>query len=362
MNEQRFRDLVLGRRRGAAASAARAILRAASLPYSAAVRLRNVAYDRGWRPTIRVSVPVVSVGNLTVGGTGKTPVVELIARWYRDRGVRAGILSRGYGAAVGPNDEAVMLRDNLPDVPQLQGADRVKLAEIAANRRGCELVVLDDGMQHRRIHRDLEVVLVDALCPFGGGWTLPGGLLREAVGGIARADMVAVTRCDAVSQSELDGIVGRIRRYAGDRPIVEIQLRPAELLTPPPSRPAAAGWLTSDPACLSGRSILAFCGVGNPEAFRRSLEQLGARVVDFLAFGDHRRYTTDDVRRLSRWAASQGGELVATTQKDWVKLRIGELGGRRLAALRVEAVALAGRQRFEEALEAVRPTPTRARS
>jgi tetraacyldisaccharide 4'-kinase len=321
-----------------------------------------LAYDRGWLPTIRASVPVVSVGNLTVGGTGKTPVVEMIARWFRDRDVRAAVLSRGYGAAAGPNDEAMVLRENLPDVPQLQGADRVKLAEIAATRCGCELLVLDDGMQHRRIHRDLEIVLVDALCPFGGGWTLPGGLLREAVSGIARADVVGVTRCDAVSRSELDGVVRRIRRSAGERPIVEIQLRPAELLAPARSLESFAGWWSSDPSCLSGRSILAFCGVGNPEAFRRSLEQLGVRVVDFLVYDDHRRYTAEDVRRLSTWAAAHNVDLVATTQKDWVKLRVGDLGGRPLAVLRVEAVALAGRRAFEEALEAVRPTRRRGAS
>src|SRR5258708_7234307 len=117
----------------------RAGLRLASVPYGAVVRLRNLAFDQGWSRTVRASVPVVSVGNLTVGGTGKTPCVEYVARFYRERGVRVAILSRGYGNEGGPNDEALVLEKNLPDVPHLQGADRVELARTALDKLGSEL-------------------------------------------------------------------------------------------------------------------------------------------------------------------------------------------------------------------------------
>src|SRR5947199_10786584 len=181
----KFHDLVSGRASGVGPALARLGLRAASLPYGAAVRLRNRLYDRGWKRTQRSAAPVVSVGNLTLGGTGKTPCVEYLARFYRGRDVRVAILSRGYGAGVpaqrvvGPNDEALVLEENLPDVPHLQGADRVALAGVAVEELEAELLILDDGFQHRRLGRDLDVVLLDATEPFGHGRLFPRGLLRE---------------------------------------------------------------------------------------------------------------------------------------------------------------------------------------
>src|SRR5262249_43603746 len=150
---------------------------ALSLVYGAAIRLRNLCYDRGWRRSYRAPIPVISVGNLTVGGTGKTPCVEYVARYYRERNLRVAILSRGYGSSDGPNDEARVLEENLPDVPHLQGADRVALAEIAVEELDSELLILDDGFQHRRLARDLDMVLIDATQPWGHDFLLPRGLL-----------------------------------------------------------------------------------------------------------------------------------------------------------------------------------------
>src|SRR5262249_5942270 len=144
----------------------------------------------------RAPVPVVSVGNLTVGGTGKTPCVEYVARFYRQLDRRAAILSRGYGSAGGHNDEALLLEENLPDVPHLQGADRVALAAAAVEELESEVLILDDGFQHRRLVRDLDVVLVDASNPWGYGYLLPRGLLREPKSSLRRASVVLLTRCD----------------------------------------------------------------------------------------------------------------------------------------------------------------------
>src|SRR5262245_1460980 len=174
----------------------RLALRAASVPYGWGVRLRNRLYDRGWKRVARAPVPVVSVGNLTLGGTGKTPCVEYICRYYRSLDLRVAVLSRGYGAEHGPNDEALVLEENLPDVPHLQGADRVALARTAVEELESEVLVLDDGLQHRRLARDLDVVLVDATAPWGHGFLFPRGLLREAAGGLRRAGVVVLTRCD----------------------------------------------------------------------------------------------------------------------------------------------------------------------
>src|SRR5262249_34034553 len=157
-----YRALIDGQRRGAWPALQRTGLRLASLPYGWGVCLRNWRYDRGWTRTRRAAVPVVSVGNLTAGGTGKTPCVEDVAAWFRQRDVRVAILSRGYASQGGLNDEALVLEENLPDVPHLQGADRAALADAAVEELESEVLLLDDGFQHRRLARDLDLVLLDA--------------------------------------------------------------------------------------------------------------------------------------------------------------------------------------------------------
>src|SRR5262249_38150143 len=153
------------------------LLAAASIPYSVVVRCRNRLYDCCPKRSVRVGVPVVSVGNLTLGGTGKTPCVEYVARFYRRCGIRVVILSRGYGSNRGRNDEALLLEENLPDVLHLQGKDRVQLARQAIAKLGAEILILDDGFQHRRLYRDLDLVLIDVLNPLGHGALFPRGLL-----------------------------------------------------------------------------------------------------------------------------------------------------------------------------------------
>jgi tetraacyldisaccharide 4'-kinase len=324
----KFHDLVSGDATGLGPSLARLGLWAASVPYSAAVRLRNRLYDRGWKQRHRAGVPVVSVGNLTLGGTGKTPCVEYLARFYRGRDVRVTILSRGYGAAGGPNDEALVLEDNLPDVPHLQGADRVALAGVAVAELEAELLILDDGFQHRRLARDCDLVLLDATNPWGHGAVFPRGLLREPRSSLRRADAVLLTRCDQVSETAVHELTERVRKLAPDRPVVATTHAPIEWLQHgQPSRPTDA---------LRGRPVAAFCGLGNPEAFRRTLRDLGAEPTDFRTYPDHHGYTRADVDDLRAWARTQPPEAVlATTQKDLVKLRIDRLGERDLLALRV---------------------------
>jgi tetraacyldisaccharide 4'-kinase len=323
-----FNEIVSGRRRGIPAMITRIGLSAASVPYGAAVRVRNRLYDAGWTQQHPAGVPVVSVGNLTLGGTGKTPCVEYLAGFYRDRDVRVAILSRGYGGAGQPNDEALVLENNLPDVPHLQGADRLALAATAVEELETELLILDDGFQHRRLARDLDVVLVDASQPFGHGRLFPRGLLREPVSSLRRADAVLVTRCDQVSEKDASQLTERIRRLAPDRPVVPTTHGPvAWLQHRQPDRP---------PGDLRGRAVAAFCGIGNPDAFRRTLGDLGVEPVAFRTFPDHHRYTRTDVDDLRSWARHQPPDAtVVTTQKDLVKLRVDRLAERDLLALRV---------------------------
>src|SRR5262249_55448414 len=153
MDEAAYLRLVRGKTTGPLASTGRTALSAASGVYRMAVSARNLAFDRGWKAAHRVSVPVVSIGNITLGGTGKTPMVEWVARWYRGRSLRVAVLSRGYGREDGVNDEAMVLEENLPDVPHLQDPDRARLAKIAVEELESEILVLDDGFQHRRLAR-----------------------------------------------------------------------------------------------------------------------------------------------------------------------------------------------------------------
>ena len=178
-----------------AGTLARCLLSAVEVPYTWAVRWRNYGYDHGQSPSQRVSVPVISVGNLSMGGTGKTPLVAWIAQRLQQRGVRVTLVSRGYGAVAGkPNDEALELEQKLPGVPHLQNPDRVAAAQKGIAELGSQAILLDDGFQHRRLARDLDIVLLDAVEPFGFGHVFPRGTLREPISGLRRADLVALSR------------------------------------------------------------------------------------------------------------------------------------------------------------------------
>lgn len=345
-SRERFLALIRGTRRGPWPSFLRLLLWLASWPYGLGVRLRNLAYARGWKRRHRAAVPVVSVGNLSVGGTGKTPMTEFIARYYRTLERQVCILSRGYGAEAGPNDEALVLEENLPDVPHLQGADRAALAETAVEELESELLILDDGFQHRRLHRDLDIVLLDATDPWGGGHLLPRGLLREPPSSLKRADAIVLTRCDQVEANSLAKIRERLRRLAPNQPVAESTHQPQALVN-------AAG-ATESLDVLKQRSVAGFCGIGNPEAFRRTLTDLGSSVVDFRSYPDHHPYTREDVKALRERAKTLPDDaLVVTTQKDLVKLRLDQLAGRPLWAVRIGMAFQSGQADLERLLARV---------
>lgn len=342
-----YRGVIGGTRRGPLAWAARAALGWARLPYAAAVAVRNRWYDRRPERAHRVPVPVVCVGNLTLGGTGKTVAAEWVSGFFRDLGRQVALVSRGYGRADGgPNDEALVLEDNLPDVPHLQGADRVAVATAAVEELEAELIVLDDGFQHRRLHRDLDVVLLDATRPVEREYLFPRGTLREPAGALKRAGAVLFTRCDQAEPGELARQLAWLAKRFPTLPHAATVHSPMELLGPDGGE---------DVATVSGKAVAVFSGIGHPPAFVRTAEQLGARVAASRVFPDHHPYTREDVDDLSRWAAALPAEVetVLTTQKDWVKLRVGELGGRRLRAVRVGLKFVDGEEAFRAKLQSV---------
>jgi tetraacyldisaccharide 4'-kinase len=344
-----FRELVSGRRRGVGATLARGLLRAAEVPYALTMAARNRAYDRGWYQAYQAGVPVISVGNLTLGGTGKTPLVKWIARSLRDRGVRVALVSRGYGSQGGkPNDEALELAQALPDVPHVQNRDRVAAALRSAQEFNCQVVLLDDGFQHRRLARDLDIVLVDATAPFGFDHVFPRGELRESLSGLRRADIVCLSRADHLAAAERDAVRQRVARFAPQAEWCQIIHAPSVLRN-------AVG--QSQPlSMLRGRRVAAFCGIGNPAAFRRTLEEAGCDIAWWRQYPDHYPYSASHVAELEAALAKCDAQLVLSTHKDLVKIQAEQLAGRPLWAVLIEMQFATGQEVLERALMRVAPT------
>ena len=300
----------------------RAILRTLSLPCGAAVALRNHLYDRELLRPTKLSCLVVSVGNLTVGGTGKTPTAILLAALLKEHGYRPAVLSRGYGghakASVNvvsdgnrvllgwreAGDEPVMIAGALPGIPVLTGPKRSLTGKAAMERFGADILVLDDAFQHRSLFRDIDIVLMDAARPFGNGLLLPRGPLREPPHALSRASILLRTG-DAHREEPL--------REFPSLPSFRGIHRPRELVE-------AATGRVSPPTSLQGQKVLAFAGIASPEAFRRGLTALGAKVISFQAFPDHHPYGRSDIEALRRLAAESGAARSGTTEKDGVRL------------------------------------------
>ncbi|NMC20926.1 MAG: tetraacyldisaccharide 4'-kinase [Thermogutta sp.] len=346
---RRWRDVVSGKDRSWKAAGLRLALAATEPFVTAGVLWRNRRYDRGRAAIHDVGVPVISVGNITLGGTGKTPMTAWLCRWFRRHLVRTAVVSRGYGAEAGAvNDEAAVLELQLPDVPHLQDPDRVAAARTAVEELASQLIVLDDAFQHRRLARALDIVMLDALEPFGLGHVFPRGMLREPLGSLARADVIVLSRADQISADETERIRRRVLRYA-----------PHALWAESRHVPAAVLRIGREPAPvheLQGKRLAAFCGIGNPAAFRKTLSDLRLEMVAFREFPDHHRYRREDFADLSRWAAANGAEMVLCTEKDWVKIRSPGLGGFQPAALRIELEFTVGQADLERRLEEILAT------
>jgi len=345
-----FHAAIRDRRPGVGNRLVRAICWWLRWPYAVGVLVRNWRFNRCPSLAVRVPIPVISVGNLTLGGTGKTPAVEFFARYLRTLDRRVAILSRGYGSDSGPNDEALLLEENLPDVPHLQGRDRVALAGAALEELESEVLVLDDGFQHRRLHRDFDIVLIDSTRDIFGEYLFPRGLLREPVPSLKRAHAAILTRCDQAAPENV-----RQQRTELGRRYPHLLLATAQHIAIELIREGLEPLETDS---LKGRPVIAFCGIGNPVAFRRTLADLGATVLDFKTFDDHHPYSRDDVEKLRAWGATfPEGTTAVTTQKDWVKLRTPDLAGRPLLAVRVGLAFESGLPELLNRLEAILPEP-----
>jgi len=295
--------------------------------YALLCHLRFSLYALGLLPQKKAACPVVSVGNLTVGGTGKTPVTLYLAEQWQKRGLSVGIVSRGYqrnkkealvlvSAGHGPlespadvGDEPYLMARRLKGIPIVVASDRHSGCERITSDFKLDLILLDDGFQHLRLKRDLNILLLDARRPFGNKFLLPRGPLREPLKEIQRADLVIFTRVEP--SSDLKSITTKIE--AQGKPVLFSHFKATGLRQVLTGREA----LLSD---LQGRSILPFCGIANPEAFFRQLTALGATIKDVVVFEDHHTYHDTDFRKIGQSAEACGAEWVITTEKDVVKV------------------------------------------
>ena len=346
-----FYDLVSGRNVGIVATMLRGGLRTLEVPYSSVVSARNFLYDRRMLPMRQFPVPIISVGNLTLGGTGKSPMVAYLCRFFLEQNLRPGLVSRGYGTVKNNgtsnsvNDEFLEMSYRFPAVPHLQHPHRAKAIEQLLQTEQVDVVILDDAFQHRQVARNTDIVLLDATTPFGFEHVFPRGTLREPLSSLRRADIVLLTRSDLVTEAERQKIKQRVLAINPNVAWGEAIHVPTSLVCPLPADP---GWHSAEPIeSIRGKSALAFCGIGNPEAFRDTLKRCGVHVVKLIPFPDHYGYTQHDVDKLLRTAKELGTDLILCTMKDLVKLNRHEFADIPLRAVSIEIQFTSGELTIE---------------
>ncbi|MBN2315291.1 MAG: tetraacyldisaccharide 4'-kinase [Sedimentisphaerales bacterium] len=377
--EQCYRKLISGHSTGLGARGLRFLLGIASKGYSFVVRLRNVLYSKGWLKAHHVDATVICIGNITTGGTGKTPLVV----WVYEQIISnlksqisnspCTILTRGYKATQDPrpktqkySDEIAILAENCPGATVLVNPDRVAGAIRAINEFGAKVLIMDDGFQHRRLARDLDIVTIDATQPFGYGKILPAGLLREPVTSLKRAGAIVITRCDQIAESELDDLETKLRIIHPDIVVARSIHAPVRIHYPDrPVIPTKAGIQKkgeSMDSCLrrndnieqlKGKKVFGFCGIGNPEAFWDTLRSLGCELIGSKTYNDHYRYTYESLSGIYNQAEHLGADLILTTQKDWTKIShlIPADKNLSLAYLAIELQFLTGKDQLTSLIE-----------
>jgi len=341
-----IRDILSGKRRGFRARLVRLLLFPMSHIWRSAVAMRNRLYDWKLRRVHQVDCRVISVGNLTTGGTGKTPLVETLARMLHADGVNVVVVSRGYGRKRGrKSDEQLLLGENLAEIPHVTDPDRVAAAREAIRKHNAEVVIMDDGFQHRRLRRDLDIVTIDATNPFGYGHILPRGLLREPPKSLRRADVAVITRSKLVPPQEPPRLEATLREIAPALLVVHAEEEVLGLRKPDGTMLPAKN--------VREKHVVAFCGIGNPEGFLLTLTNLGARVDAFFAFSDHHRYRKRDLDAVNAEAHIENADMILTTQKDAVKIDAGFHWQQELLVVRIGCRITRGQDVLKERIDAV---------
>ena len=348
-----------------------AILKGLSCIFAAIVALRYFLYRVGLKRRHPLGIQVISIGNVTAGGTGKTPVTEIFARTLAAEGRKVAILSRGYRRKEAPwwqrlftdvispplvvsdgkhvlldsatgGDEPYMLASNLPGVAVGVDRDRVKAGRYAIKRLGCDTIILDDGFQYQKLKHSIEVVLVDSTNPFGNGNMLPRGILREPVRHLKRADIIFLTKC----RGDVSAVVQEIRKYNKTAEIVECTHAPKSLKDVWSREEFPLTW-------LEGKTTCTLSGIASPKGFENSLRHLGAKVVWCERYADHHSYDSSEILYALNRTADMGADALVTTEKDAVRFPRFETSPVRCLYLRIAIEILRGRESFQDIINRI---------
>ena len=347
------------------------VLKGLSYLFLAVVSIRYFLYRTGLLRRYPLGTQVISIGNVTAGGTGKTPVTEIFARTLAAEGRKVAILSRGYRRKEAPwwqrlftqviekplvvsdgrhvlldsatgGDEPYMLASNLPGVAVVVDRNRVKAGRYAVNRLGCDTLILDDGFQYQKLKHSIEVVLVDSTNPFGNGNMLPRGILREPVRNLRRADIIFLTKC----RGDVSAVKEEIRRYNTAAEIVECNHTPKVLKDVWSREEFPLEW-------LRGKTVCTLSGIASPKGFENSLRRLGAKVVWCERYADHHRYDASEVLYALNRTADMGADALVTTEKDAVRFPRLETSPVKCLYLRIAIEILAGGESFTQLINRI---------
>ena len=347
------------------------VLKGLSFLFAAAVSVRYFLYRIGMIRRYPLGIQVISIGNVTAGGTGKTPVTEIFARTLAAEGRKVAILSRGYRRKEAPwwkrmftqviepplvvsdgrhvlldaatgGDEPYMLASNLPGVAVVVDRNRVKAGRYAIKRLGCDTLILDDGFQYQRLKHSVEVVLVDSTNPFGNGNMLPRGILREPARHLKRADIIFLTKC----RGDVSAVRDEIRRYNKTAEIVECNHSPKSLKDVWSREEYPLSW-------LQGKTTCTLSGIASPKGFENSLRRLGAKVVWCERYADHHRYDSSEILYALNRTADMGADALVTTEKDAVRFPRFETTPVRCLYLRIAIEILSGAESFDSIINRI---------
>lgn len=340
------------------------LLKAVSFVFFAIVSVRYFLYDIGLLRRYPLGIQVISIGNVTAGGTGKTPVTEIFARTLAAEGRKVAILSRGYRRKEAPwwqrlftevvvpplvvsdgkrvlldsetgGDEPYMLASNLPGVAVVVDRNRVKAGRYAIKRLGCDTLILDDGFQYQKLKHSVDVVLVDSTNPFGNGNMLPRGILREPVSNLKRADIIFLTKC----RGDVSAVKAQVRKYNAVAEIVECNHSPKSLKDVWSREEYPLDWLKNKTVCT-------LSGIASPKGFENSLRHLGAKVVWCDRYADHHRYASSEVLYALNRTADMSADALVTTEKDAVRFPRFETSPVKCLYLRIAIEILSGAESF----------------
>ena len=362
MIKEYYLSILSGHQRDFFATLFRLFLTVLTFLYLAVLHTRNALYRYGITKRKTLPAKVISIGNITAGGTGKTPLVEFLARYLRTKKKKIAILSRGYGGRVPStsecvksaedgkcnnqndvNDEYLILRENLEGIPILLGKDRLYNGEKAIFNYGSECLILDDGFQHIKLKRDLDIVVIDALNPFAGEYLIPRGFLREPLKGLKRADLFVISHCNQINEDRLRTLYTKLQNFNKNIDICESIHEPVHLENISDNSLWNTSW-------LRGKRIYGLCAIGNPQSFAATLKELGVCLIQFHTYPDHHAYTQAELDNVVAEAKHLGADAIVVTQKDAVKLKNKDIHATNVMSLKIEIRITKGIEFFEEAV------------